>query len=159
MMIIPLLLSFIACLALPELACSQSSVKLLNRHGSEVSASVLNDVRLKSLRHDLNPGIYLNGGEVVRREKEATTLFSDLSSLETIDNHPFAKKSIEMVTIQVEDASELNQFIDLTPFNSYERLKYLQVRSSVPTTTDRLHQMLKNLDGDYLLLLNVDPVN
>jgi hypothetical protein len=150
---------FAAMLLFVGQVCAQSSVKMLNRHGSEVAPSVLSDSRLKSLRQDLHPGIYLSDGEVVRREKEATTLFTDIASVKEMGKHAFASKTIEMVTITVDDPSELALSIDLTPFNSYERLKYVQVRSSVPTSVEQLSAMVKNMDGNYLLLLNVDPVN
>lgn len=151
--------------ALPVLFIAASTVSaqtgsvLLRSDGSSVSSSVSSDARLKSLRSDLHPGIYLSEGETVRREQEATTLFTDMASLPGMDKAVFATKSIEMVTILLDDPSELTSFIDLTPFNGYPILKYIQVRASFPCSTDQLHGMLKNAGGQYLLLLNVDPVN
>jgi len=131
----------------------------VNADGSNVAATLANDARLKSLRSDLHPGIYFRDGEMNVREKSATTLFTDVASLGVIGKEAFATSGIEMVTVNVDSPSELSSIIDLSGFNGYERLKYVQVSASFPCSKDDLYRMLKNIGGQYLILLNVDPAN
>ena len=138
---------------------AQSSVKLLNHQGDEVAKSVLSDARLKSLRQDLHPGIYLKDGRVVSKDQKATTLFTDIASISTAKELGSQTSYIEMVTVTIDDVAELGKDVDVSAFSEFQNLKYLQVRSSVPATTERLQSMLKNMGGNYLLLLNVDPAN
>jgi hypothetical protein len=138
---------------------AQSSVKLLNSQGDEVAKSVLNDARLKSLRQDLHPGIYLKDGQVVRKDQKATTLVTDPASMFSVKELGSQTRLIEMVTVTIDDIADLGNDIDASSLSEFENLKYLQVRSSVPTTTEHLQTMVKNMGGNYLLLLNVDPVN
>ena len=138
---------------------AQSSVKLLNSQGDEVAKSVLNDARLKSLRQDLHPGIYLKDGQVVRKDHKATTLVTDPASMFSVKELGSQTRLIEMVTVTIDDIADLGNDIDASSLSEFENLKYLQVRSSVPTTTEHLQTMVKNMGGNYLLLLNVDPVN
>jgi hypothetical protein len=140
-------------------AAAQSSVRLLNRQGDEVAKSVLNDARLKSLRQDLHPGIYLKDGQVVRKDQKATTLVTDPASMLSVKELGSQTRLIEMVTVTIDDIADLGNDIDASSLSEFENLKYLQVRSSVPTTTEHLQTMVKNMGGNYLLLLNVDPVN
>lgn len=138
---------------------AQSSVQLVNRDGTPVPGGVSTDSRLKSLKSDLYPGIYLGNGQVMRREKSAVTLFTDRASLQSLDVAAFAKGSIEMVTIELSTTSDLGGHIDLSPFNDFANLKYVHIRASMPTSHDTLFSMLKNIGTQYKLLLNVDPVN
>lgn len=140
-------------------ANAQSSKTLVGVDGVPVSASAANNARLKSLTSELHPGIYFRDGKAGVQEKAATTLFTDLASLEVLHSADIQRSSIEMVTIELTDASELTQQIDLAPFNSYPALKYVQVKASFPGTTEALFGMLKNAGGPYKILLNVDPIN
>lgn len=148
----------VSCLSATN-ATAQSSFSLVNADGNNVAASVANDARLKSLRHDLHPGIYFRDGELSLREKAATTLITDVASATVIGKEAFATSGIEMVTITVDSPSELSSFVDLSGFSDYERLKYIQVRASFPCSKDDLYRMLKNISTQYLILLNVDPAN
>lgn len=66
------------------------------------------------------------------REKSATTLFTDITSLEVISKETFASSGIELITVQLDAPSDLATNIDLATFNGYERLKYVQVLASFP---------------------------
>jgi len=138
---------------------AQSAVKLLDRQGDEVAKSVLSDARLKSLSKELHPGIYFRNGEMKVKDKAATTLYTDIASLENLGKKEFSSSDIEMVTIQLNTPSELTSKIDLTVFNSYPRLKYVRVLAAFPCTTDQLYSTLNNIGDQYRVLLSVEPVN
>lgn len=142
-----------------SVASAQSSVKLLNHDGTLVPGGISGDSRLKSLKSDLHPGVYLSLGEVVRQENSAVTLVTDRISLQSIESAVFDRGSIEMVSIELSEASDLNGQIDLSVLDNYPDLKYVHVRASLPTSTESLFSMLRNIGTQYKLVLNVDPVN
>jgi hypothetical protein len=138
---------------------AQSSMSLVRADGSVVHGAVDSDPRLKTLLQDLHPGIYFENGGLNLSEKEATTLFTDVSSLGIIQQTAFTRAAIEKVTVQLTRSSELSSLIDLAVFNGCDRLKYVEVRASFTCSKDDLFRMLKNAGSQYLILLNVSPVN
>ena len=135
---------------------AQSRTVLVNTDGTEVSGSWASDERLKTLVRDLHPAVYINEGVVKVREVSPTTLFTDVTSIESIGALAFPSSKIEVVTILIENAEQLSGHIDLSKFSGYGRLKYVHVKSSVDCDTSDLFKMLKNIDAQYRILLTVE---
>ena len=135
---------------------AQNRTVLVTTDGAEVPGTWSSDARLKTLVRDLHPAVYINEGVVKVREVSPTTLFTDVTSIESIGALAFPSSKIEVVTILIENAEQLSGHIDLSKFSGYGRLKYVHVKSSVDCDTSDLFKMLKNIDAQYRILLTVE---
>jgi hypothetical protein len=65
------------------------------------------------------------------------------------------KSNIEMATIKIKSATDLNRTIDLSQFAELKNLKYIQLVSSVPTTEQVITNMIRNNQGQYSVFFKI----
>lgn len=81
--------------------------------------------KIQSLVKDLYPSIYVNNDKVVVKGENPICLYTDLSSLKTINTIKNKTENIDFVAIRIKSKSELNSMIDLSVFKDFVNLKYI----------------------------------
>jgi len=130
---IPEVKAFIASLRASEQTSRQSA-------GSEFSqANSIEDLVYKA--HDAQ---YLSGGIVKTYGEKPRQLFVDITSLNGLNNPALLKNNVDIVTIRINSANDLNATIDLSQFSSFKSLKYVHIVSSVATSASHLATRVSN---------------
>jgi hypothetical protein len=109
--------------------------------------SALSRQHVENLLYKLQPSIYFEGGTAKTYGKRPNNLFTDMASLPVIADAPILKGGIEIVTIRISSASDLNATIDLSVFADFPKLKFVHIISSVPVTAAQLNAMVQNQEA------------
>ncbi|WP_146194627.1 hypothetical protein [Flavobacterium crocinum] len=110
---------------------------------------------LKHLLYDLQSAVYASSGKINSYGDQPTALFTDNNSINSLNTTVTAKNDIEIATIKIEKASDLNQSIDLNSFSGFENLKYIFLISEIDTTPSVINNLIKNNTSKYILLYKI----
>lgn len=116
----------------------------------------INVQRLRNLITQVQPSEYFYSGEVKSYGDTPTNLFTDLSSLSQVNSSNINKQNIEIVTIRISTASELNSTIDLAAFSNFTNLKYIYFISNVNTTSENISSHIVNYNSRFNLFYKID---
>lgn len=120
------------------------------------SDAALNVERLRSLISEVQSSMYFFEGVVKTYGEQPTNLFTDLSSLNQVNNSVTQKQNVEIVTVRIKTASELNSTIDLAAFTNFPNLKYIYFISSLNTTSENIASRVRNYDGRFNIFYKID---
>ncbi|UPT70910.1 MAG: hypothetical protein M0D53_00335 [Flavobacterium sp. JAD_PAG50586_2] len=126
-----------------------SSARLSNTNTVNVS-------RVRDLVTQVQSASYFYEGEVKTYGDAPVNLYTDLSSLNQVNNSVTLKQNIEIVTVRIRTASELNSTIDLAAFSNFPSLKYIYFISGSNTTSDTIARRLVNYDERFSIFYKVD---
>ncbi len=118
--------------------------------------STSSSVRLEKLLREVQPAVYYLQGEVKTYGESPTCLFTNPASLRSIDSAVSNKTGIEIVTIHLNQVSDLNTQIDLSVFSSFPNLKYIYILSTVETSGAAITQQVRNNNNGYGVFYKVD---
>jgi hypothetical protein len=120
------------------------------------ASTSLNAQNLKGLISKVQPSTYYYSSEVKTYGDKPVNLFTDLASLNQIDNAISLKNDIEIVIIKIDNAAQLNQSIDLSLLSGFKKLKYIYVVSNVKVTSDTIARMIVNYNEKYSVFYKID---
>ncbi len=118
--------------------------------------SAIDVTHLRDLVTQVQSSSYFYDGEVKTYGDVPTNLFTDLSSLNRVDRAIALKNNIEIVTVLIKTASELNATIDLSAFSNFPNLKYIYFISSLNTTGDSIARNITNFNERFNILFKID---
>ncbi|NWL02697.1 hypothetical protein DM790_17880 [Flavobacterium collinsii] len=110
---------------------------------------------LKHLLYDLHSAVYASSGEIKTYGNEPTALFTDNNSINSLNTSVSLKNDIQIVTIKIEKAADLNKSIDLSSFSGFEKLKYIIIISKIATTPAAINNLIQNDTSKYVLLYKI----
>lgn len=123
---------------------------------ANTSSGSMNIQRLKVLIDQVQSSSYFYEGVVKTYGDAPTNLYTDIASLRHVDNSITLKQNVEIVTIVINTASELNSTIDLAAFSNFPNLKYIYFISNVNTTSENIASHLVNYDTRFNLFYKID---
>jgi hypothetical protein len=112
--------------------------------------------RLRSLVMEVQSSSYFYDGVVKTYGEVPTNLFTDLGSLNRVNSSITLKDNIEIVTVRINTASELNSTIDLAAFSNFPNLKYIYFISGFNTTSDGIARNIVNYNDRFNILYKID---
>ena len=112
--------------------------------------------RLTVLLKDVQPAVYYLRGEVKAYGENPTSLYTNVSSLPELDSAITTKESIEIVTISVNQISDLNGRIDLSVFSSFPNLKYVYILATVETSANVISGLVQNTNARFGVFYKID---
>lgn len=123
---------------------------------ASTTAGTVNVERLRDLITQVQSATYYFDGEVKTYGEMPTNLFMDLSSLNQINSAIALKDNIEIATININTASELNSTIDLAAFSNFPNLKYIYFISNVTTTSENIASRITNYESRFNIVYKID---
>lgn len=99
---------------------------------------------IENLLYKAQPSVYYYAGVLNTYGEKPRNLFTDVASLNGLNNPNLSKNNIEMVTIRINSANELNATIDLSLFSSFKNLKYVYLLSEVNASAQQFTTMVIN---------------
>lgn len=121
---------------------------------STASFSVAQSV--EELVYNVQPAQYLNSGVVKTYGEKPRHLITDKQSLSGLNNPALLKNNVDIVSIRINSASDLNGTIDLSLFSSFTSLKYVRIVSAVPTTAAAINQMIVNPEERLTVFYSIE---
>jgi hypothetical protein len=131
---------------------------MANLRASEGSSRNLNSnsSRLENLLKEVQPAIYFRSGEIRLYGENPTSLYIDVPSLRDSASRITANESIEIVTISLNQISDLSSPIDLTVFSNFPNLKYIYILSTVETSGNVISSLIRNSNSRFGVFYKVD---
>ena len=132
---------------------------LLSTNGTtarQSSSGTVNVNRLRDLLTQVQPSTYFFEGIVKTYGDVPTNLFTDLRSLNQVNNSIALKQNIEIATITINSINEINSTIDLSAFSNFPNLKYIYFISNVNTTGNNISSHLINYDTRFEMIYKID---
>jgi hypothetical protein len=114
-----------------------------------------NPLRIESLVKDMLPSIYVSLSDVKTYGDNPVCLFTDAKSLNNVSLSNLTSNDIEIVTIKIDDSTDLNSTIDLSIFSNFTKLKYIYILSSVKSTEAEIIRLVKNNNPKYHVFYNI----
>lgn len=133
-----------------------SSGSTTSRPAATTSVPGIDVPRIKELVTQVQSSYYLYGSDVRTYGDRPTNLFTDLSSLNQVNSSIMLKNNIEMVTVRINTASELNSTIDLAVFSNFPNLRYIYFISGLNTTSDVIARNIVNYQDRFNILYKID---
>jgi hypothetical protein len=119
--------------------------------------SISNSNRLEHLLNDVQSAIYIHSNEVkTYGVNPPVSLFANSSLLSTIQSQTIAKDAIEIVTITINQSSDLNRPIDLSVFSNFPNLKYIYILSNIETTGNVISTLIRNNTANFNVFYKID---
>jgi len=110
---------------------------------------------IENLLSKVQPSVYLFSGNAKTYGEKPTCLFTNVQSLNRLNDVAIPKANIEMLTIKIESQSDLNATIDMNLFSDFKNLKYLQIVTTIPTSEQIITKMIRNNEGKYSVFFKI----
>jgi hypothetical protein len=163
LLLLLVLVFYCSSIGAQERGTQESQVMEVNAYmdylrASEVSARNLNSnsSRLENLLKEVQPAIYFLNGEIRLYGENPTSLYTDVASLQGLGSRITANESIEIVTISMNQISDLSNPIDLSVFSNFPNLKYIYIMSTVETSGNVISGLVRNSNSRFGVFYKVD---
>lgn len=116
---------------------------------------------LESLLKNVQPSAYATDANIEVRGGTPVCLYVDAKTLRNGTFNPAAldKTKIELVTIKINNAQDMNGGIDLSPFASFPKLKYIYILAEYVTTEQSIIASVENNNPQYSVFYNILRTN
>lgn len=132
----------------------------ISRHKVSSSLSspsqALDAQNLEELTSKVQSSVYIKNGQLNSYGQKPRNIFTDTSSLNQVDNLVSAKNDIEIIIIKINSIDDLRTKINLAPLNSFKKLKYLYVVSSIDITAQDIAKMITNYNDKYSIFYKIE---
>ena len=140
----------------PELKTFIASLKA-NEQTSRQSAAAYSPAQsVEDLVYKVQPAQYLSSGIVKTYGEKPKHLFIDVQSMNGLNNAALLKNNIDIVTIRINSANDLNATIDLSLFSSFTSLKYVHVVSAVNASPASIASMVRNPEERLTVFYSIE---
>lgn len=148
-------------LAFPIVGFSQNS-KIQNTEDffkslqkSEVSKNKSTN-SIKSLIKDLHPSIYVDNGRVNTYGKNPIVLFVDANSILKLKGLSLESNQIEVVTIKINQKSDLIHLMNLDVFQQFPSIKVIHFSVGFDCSAETLSNNVRIQNSNYTLLYSIE---
>lgn len=130
---------------------------LSNLRVSEQTARVTysNAQHIENLLSKVQPSVYFYSGIPKTYGERPTCLFTNVASLNRLNDAAILKSNIEMATLRIESQSDLSATIDMNLFSEFKNLKYIQIVTTIPTSEQIITKMIRNNEGKYSVFFKI----
>lgn len=111
---------------------------------------------IENLLFKIQSSTYYYSGTVKTYGDNPKCLFTDTNSLTGIINANMLKNNIEIITIKVSTANDMNTIIDLSLFSSFTNLKYVKILINIDTTVENVSNMIRNNDNSFKVFYKIE---
>lgn len=123
--------------------------------GSEVTRNS-NSHSIKSLIKDLHPSIYLDNGRVKAFGENPVVLFIDAHSISKLKELNLNSNQIELVTIKINQKSDLVYLMNLDVFQQFPFLRVIHFSIGFDCNSETLTNSVRTKDIKYTLLYSIE---
>ena len=115
----------------------------------------INTQNLENLIYQTQPSVYFYNGEVKTYGEKPKNLFTEITSIGKLDQTAMLKNNIEIITININNESQANQFIDTNSFSSFKNLKYIYLVFNFPISQTKIPNIIRNYNDKYSVFYNI----
>ncbi len=140
----------------PKIMEVQDFISTLKNKNPNTRKSKPEKTNLEKLLFDVQPSIYFNSGDAKTYGENPKNFFVDFQHLNKLKNSDLLINNIEIVTIKINNKSELNSTIDLSVFSSFKKLKYVYITTVLSIDESVISKMIRNYDEKYTVIYGIE---
>lgn len=142
---------------IPEVKAFIASLKANETTSRQASSSGYSEAgNIEDLVYKPHAAQYLSGGSVKTYGEKPRQLFVDVSSLNGLNNPALLKNNVDIVTIRINSANDLNATIDLSQFSSFKSLKYVHIVSTVAASASQIASRVANAEERLTVFYSIN---
>ena len=140
----------------PKIMEVQDFISTSKNKNSTTRKSKSEKTNLEKLLFDVQPSIYFNSGDAKTYGENPKNFFVDFKYLNKVKNSNLLINNIEIVTIKIDNKSELNSTIDLSVFSSFKKLKYVYISTNISIDESVISKMIRNYDEKFTVIYGIE---
>ena len=140
----------------PKIVEVQDFISTSKNKNSTTRKSKSEKTNLEKLLFDVQPSIYFNSGDAKTYGENPKNFFVDFKYLKKVKNSNLLINNIEIVTIKIDNKSELNSTIDLSVFSSFKKLKYVYISTNISIDESVISKMIRNYDEKFTVIYGIE---
>jgi hypothetical protein len=138
-----------------ELNAFLSTASQTSRTSTVSNVTLLNVQNVKDLVYNTQPSIYFYGDAVKVFGDKPRNLFTDLNSISSLNNSILLKNNIEIITINLDNPSQVNNTFNLSLLSEFKNLKYIYFITSFDVSNDAMSTLVQGDSEKYLVFYKV----
>lgn len=138
-----------------ELNAFLSTSSQTSRTSAVSNVTLLNVQNVKDLVYNTQPSIYFYGDAVKVFGDKPRNLFTDLNSISSLNNSILLKNNIEIITINLDNPSQINNPFNLSLLSEFKNLKYIYFITSFDVSNDAMSTLVQGDSEKYLVFYKV----
>jgi hypothetical protein len=138
-----------------ELNAFLSTSSQTSRTSAVSNVTLLNIQNVKDLVYNTQPSIYFYGDAVKVFGDKPRNLFTDLNSIGSLNNSVLLKNNIEIITINLDNPSQINNTFNLSLLSEFKNLKYIYFVTSFDVSNDAMSTLVQGDSEKYLVFYKV----
>jgi hypothetical protein len=119
------------------------------------NVTLLNIQNVRELVYNAQPSVYYFGGVVKVYGDKPRNLFTDINSLSSLNSSISLKNNIEIVTVTLDNPSQLNNSFNLSLLSEFKNLKYIYFVASFDVTNDNISNLIQGENDKYMVFYKV----
>lgn len=131
-----------------------SSILLLDNYLNNAEGS--DQQRLKDLVYEVQPAIYFQNNEAKTYGTLPVSLYTDINGFLQLPNANFDKSSIELITIRIDNSSQITNTLNLASLKGFSKLKYVYLLATFPYTLQQISKVVTSSGSNYIVVFKSD---
>lgn len=140
----------------PQVMEVKSLIAAMKKSEQSSRLANLESKRLENLLNDVQQTVYFYSGKVESYGDKPNSLFTNTKSLNAIASSNINIERIEIVTIKIDDITDLNVPIDLSALSKFSKLNYVYILSNISSPETSLIKLIKNINPRYTVFYKID---
>lgn len=108
--------------------------------------------RLKNLVYEVQPSVYFYDNESKSYGTSPVSLFTDINGVLQLPKANFDKASIELITIRIDNSSQIMNTINLASLTNFPKLKYVYILATFPYTLQQISKVVTTSGSNYIVV-------
>ncbi|MCZ8145028.1 hypothetical protein [Flavobacterium sp.] len=113
--------------------------------------------RLKDLVFEVQSSVYFFDNVVKTYGSTPVNVYTDFNGFIRLPQANFQKQTIELITIRIDEPSQIIGALNLNTLSSFTKLRYVYVLTAFPYTLPQISQVVTSAGTNYIVVFKSEP--
>ncbi len=114
-------------------------------------------MRLKDLVYEVQSSVYFYDNVVKTYGSTPVNLYTDLTGFIRLPQANFQKATIELITIRIDNPSQITGALNLNTLSSFTKLRYVYILTAFQYTLPQISQVVSFAGTNYIVVFKSEP--
>lgn len=131
-----------------------TSIQLLDNYLNNSKGS--DQLRLNDLVYEVQSSVYFENNEAKTYGASPINLYTDINGFLQLPKANFEKATIELITIRIDNSSQITNTLNLASLTGFPKLKYVYILATFPYTLQQISKVVTSSGSDYIVVFKSD---
>ena len=113
--------------------------------------------RLKDLVYEVQSSVYFYDNVVKTYGSTPVNVYTDFNGFIRLPQANFQKQTIELITVRIDEPSQIIGALNLNTLSSFTKLRYVYVLTAFPYTLPQITQVVTSAGTNYIVVFKSEP--